>query len=158
MKNNTCYFPFFISLDQKKIRVYGAGTIALRRIDTLLPFRPQITVIAPEIPEELPPCYTTENISWQRRQYQSGEIDDCFFVLAATNDTEVNHAIYRECRTKQIPVNNASDQTECDFFFPAIVQKGDIIIGLSSGGKDHAAVRDMAAYLRTEQINIRKDE
>lgn len=151
MMNTTAYFPLFIPLDQKKIRVYGAGTVAMRRIDALLPFRPQITVVAPEFPNPLPPQYRAENILWQRRPYQNGEIEDCCLVLAATSSPDVNHAIYQECQEKHIPVNNASDQTECDFFFPAIVRKDNIVIGLSSGGTDHTAVRDIAARLRNGQ-------
>ena len=47
------YFPMFIDLTDKKILVAGGGTIALRRVRTLLKFGADIHVIAPELCEEL---------------------------------------------------------------------------------------------------------
>lgn len=147
--NTIPYFPIFISLKDKKILLYGAGSVGQRRIASLLPFSPEITVISQQIPEELHSKYRQEQgISWHERAYTPGEITGYDFVLAATSQPDVNHAIYRECREKKIPVNNASCQEECDFFFPALVQKDDITIGLCSGGQDHGKVREMAASLR----------
>lgn len=147
--NTTPYFPMFLSLKHKKFLLYGAGAVGQRRMATLLPFSPDITVIAKNIPEEFHRKYAQEpGITWLTKAYSPGEIKDCDFVLAATSQPEVNHAIYRECREKKIPVNNASCQEECDFFFPAIVQKEDITVGLCSSGQNHTKVRQAAASLR----------
>lgn len=143
------YFPIFISLQGKKILLYGAGAVGQRRLAALLPFSPEITVISRQIPEELHQKYRQEpKIFLQEKAYTPGEITGYDFVLAATGNPDVNHSIYLECRKKTIPVNNASCREECDFFFPALVQKEDITIGLCSGGQNHGRVRDMAASLR----------
>lgn len=147
--STTPYFPMFLPIQNKHILLYGAGTVGQRRIITLLPFSPKITVISNHIPEELRKKYVQEpRISWFTRAYSPGEIADCDFVLAATDQPAVNHAIYRECKEKKIPVNNASCQEECDFFFPAVIQKEDITIGLCSSGQNHTKVRETAALLR----------
>ena len=47
------YFPLFVDLNEKQIVVVGAGTIAKRRIRTLVSFTNHLTVIAPEVNREL---------------------------------------------------------------------------------------------------------
>lgn len=145
---NIPYFPLFIPLQGKNFLLYGAGAVGQRRIASLLPFAPQLTVIATQISPQLREKYATESICWQEKEYTPGEINGYDFVLAATSQTTVNHAIYQECKEKKIPVNNASCQEECDFFFPSIIQKEEITIGLCSGGQNHRKVRQTAADLR----------
>ena len=47
------YFPFYIDIENKKILVVGGGTVALRKIEKLMPFSPDITVVAPKICDEI---------------------------------------------------------------------------------------------------------
>lgn len=47
------YFPFYIDIENKKILVVGGGTVALRKIEKLTPFSPDITVVAPKICDEI---------------------------------------------------------------------------------------------------------
>ena len=46
------YFPMFVDISHKKVVVVGAGTIAKRRIRTLVDFTECLTVIAPEVNPE----------------------------------------------------------------------------------------------------------
>lgn len=59
-------------------------------------------------------------------------------VVAATGSREVNHRVAQFCRERRIPVNVADAPEECTFFFPAVVKKGDISIGVNTGGKSPA--------------------
>ena len=61
------------------------------------------------------------------------ETDKFTFVLAAATP-EINAQVVRECR-KNIPVNNASDRDQCDFYFPGITKDGDTVVGITSGGR-----------------------
>lgn len=169
------YFPIFINMEGKNIRVFGGGKIAARRVQTLLGFGADVQVTAPQITKELEelvrhqekqkePEDLTQFKSKQKEQenlaqyqgklmldyrtYQSGELADEDFVLAATDNEQVNDAIFRECRQKEIPVNVSSDKEKCDFYFPAIAQEGDITIGIASGGRDHRGVAEMAKKIR----------
>ena len=47
------YFPLFVKLEGRRVLVVGGGKIAARRIRTLLEFGCEITVVAPEVGEEL---------------------------------------------------------------------------------------------------------
>ena len=136
------YFPMFIDLTDKKILVAGGGTIALRRIRTLLKFRADIRVIAPELCEELAQLEEGGKIAAERREYCTPDIDGVQIVLAATDDHEVNRRIWEECRAAGVTVNVADDRSLCDFYFPSIVMTEDTVIGVNCGGEDHAKVKE----------------
>ena len=136
------YFPMFIDLTDKKILVAGGGTIALRRIRTLLKFRADIRVIAPEVCNELAQLEEGGKIAAERREYCTPDIDGVQIVLAATDDHEVNRRIWEECRAAGVTVNVADDRSLCDFYFPSIVMTEDTVIGINCGGEDHAKVKE----------------
>lgn len=142
------YFPLFINLKEKEIIVFGGGTIATRRVKALLSYGAVIRVVAPEISEELQEL-VQGNLILEYRKYKPSELHSPDFVLAATNDENANTMIYRECRHKGILVNVASDKEKCDFFFPGIVQQGDITVGITTNGKNHKKAAEV-----TEQIRV----
>lgn len=143
------YFPLFINLKEKEIIVFGGGTIATRRVKSLLPYEAVIKVIAPEISEELKQLAAeNKNLTLEYRKYRPSELQKADFVLAATNDETVNTIISRECRHKEILVNVASDKEKCDFFFPGIVQQGDITVGITANGKNHKKAAEVTEKIR----------
>lgn len=141
-------FPMFVDLNGKKIVVYGAGKIAGRRINTLLMFGADITVVAPTCLKEIEILAKENKINLLKRQFEAGEISDCFFVLAATSDKEINDIIYNECEKKGILVNIASDLNKCDFHFPGIAKKDNIVIGVNAGGKNHKKAKEITVAMR----------
>lgn len=148
-------FPIFISLEEKPILVVGGGNIAARRIISLLGFGPRVTVWAPELSLELKRLLSEGRIIWRRGEYCPGEMDGFFLVLAATGEPKVNEAVCREAKENKIPVNVASDQNLCDFFFPALVENEKLVIGLAGDGSDHRLVKETAAALRVWMKPIR---
>lgn len=136
-------FPLFVDLGNRTVLVYGGGAIALRRVQTLARFGPEICVVAPVIRPELRAL-----ADCAEAVYCAEEMPAADFVLAATDDAAVNHAIVTECRRRGIPVNNASDQSECDFQFPGIAMRGSVVVGVNAGGADHALVKRLAAAIR----------
>ena len=91
------------------------------------------------------------SIVWRQHIFRAQDLEELaqsFLVIAATSDRAVNDHIVHLCHERHIPVNHAGDQTQCDFQFPAIVQKNPVVIGVNAGGKDHGLVRRVAAGLR----------
>lgn len=154
----TC-FPLFVDLSKKKILVVGAGRIASRRMEALLPFAGQITAIAPEAALAVHELARAGKIRYLPRPYIEGEIPrDTCLVLAATGDREVNRAVYRECKEKGIPVNVSSEKELCDFYFPGIIQEENLTVGVTAGGRDHALARRATEYLRQAVRNFSIEE
>lgn len=158
MDNN--FFPVFLDLTDRKVLVYGAGNIAARRVELLLRFGAEITLIAPEImpkmEEVLQRCKMGEFEksggkikAVEKDVYRQGTIsEEMDFVMAATNDSQVNEQIFRECRHRELLVNVITDKEKCNFHFPAVVEKDHVIIGIASGGENHGKVSEIAAKLR----------
>ena len=142
------YFPMFVDISHKKVVVVGAGTIAKRRIRTLVDFTECLTVIAPEVNPELLELQAQGKIRILKKQYQREDIYDADLVIAATNDHQTNEDIYSVCKCMGITVNVCSDKNKCDFYFPAIVEYDGLVIGVTSGGSDHRKVRRFSAWLR----------
>lgn len=152
-EKQTGYFPLFVSLEQKKIVVVGAGGIALRRIRTLQSFCDSVHVIAKEIPEEtkneIRRLASTGVIELSLKSFEERDLaGHVNMVLAATNDVQLNEEIATICKKKNILVNVASDRTLCDFFFPAVIEKEHIVIGVAGDGTDHKSVAHTAGMLR----------
>lgn len=135
------YFPVFIDLSDKEILVVGAGTIAGRRIRTLCEFAGHITVRAPEITEKIRILSEQYPLSLEEMVFEEAALEGKDLVLAATNDAELNREIGSLCRKHRIPVNVCSAKEECDFYFPSIVQKDKIVIGINASGQDHSLVK-----------------
>ena len=147
------YFPLFVNLNHKKVVVYGAGRIAIRRIRGILRFGAEVTVIAPQVRKELwelLPDYEKQ-LSIEQHAYQYGEIQkqDVYLVLAATDDRQVNQMISTECSQKDVMVNNASDSSQCDFYFPALVEREGLVMGVTSINGDHKKVAEFCGMLRS---------
>lgn len=148
MKQNK-FFPLFVSLSGKKIVVVGGGKIATRRIQTLLPFCDGITVIAPEITEELKPLAEEGSVlHWHKKAYEREDILDADLVLACTDSKDLNDGIAAVCRCLGITVNHCGDKTKCDFYFPGVAACGSLVVGVTAGGTDHKKARKLTEKIR----------
>ena len=116
------YFPMFVDLTEKKVVVVGAGTIAKRRIRTLLDFTNHLVVIAPEVNRELLELEEAGRLTILRKKYERDDIYDADMVIAATMIFRQT-AIYNVCKCTGITVNVCSDKNKCDFYFPGIAKK-----------------------------------
>ena len=137
------YFPMFIDLTDRKIFVAGGGRIARRRIEALVKFGADIHVAAPRVCPEIALLAGEGKIKTVLREYRPSDLEGMDFAIAATNDREVNRAVYEECRKRGIPVNVADDKTLCDFYFPALVLTDDVVIGIGSGGESPGRVKEV---------------
>lgn len=158
MKNNKYIpFPLFVDLAGKKIIVIGGGRIAERRIRTILSFGADIQVIAKECSSEIINMYENGMIKLEKRPYVEGELENAFMVLGITDDSRTNETVWKECKKKNIMVNIASDKNLCDFFFPAIVEEDEVVIGVCGNGTNHSEVKEKADLLR-KLLKEKRDE
>lgn len=136
------WFPFFIQLEGARGLLVGGGRVALRKAEKLLPFGAQLTVVAPRI---CPPLAALPGLTLCRRAFADSDLSPApDFVIAATGDRALDRRIAALCRTRRILVNVVDDPAACGFYFPALVQRGRLCIGISTGGASPTA----AAWLR----------
>ena len=110
--------------------------MALRKVEKLLPYGPRLTVVSPAL---LPELEAIPGLTLLRRAFSPQDLDEVFFVVAATDDQNLNREISALCRERRIPVNVVDDREACSFLFPALVRHGDLSVGISTGGASPTA-------------------
>ncbi|MGN0363321.1 MAG: bifunctional precorrin-2 dehydrogenase/sirohydrochlorin ferrochelatase [Bilifractor sp.] len=80
-------------------------------------------------------------VIWKKKKYERSDIMDADLVLACTSDPDLNNDIYVACKCLGILVNDCSDKNKCDFYFPSIVQKDNVVVGINGSGADHHQVK-----------------
>ncbi len=143
------YFPFFVDIENQDCLIVGGGIVALRKVEVLIDYGPRITVVSPQIEEELETAAALKGtVILQRRPFSIGDLEGRDFVIAATDDEALNRKISEACRARRIPVNVVDVQKECSFIFPSIVREGDIVVGISSGGKSPTVTQYLKKQVR----------
>ena len=142
------YFPLFVNLEGKKVCIFGAGDVAARRILALLEFGCELSVIAPEAVPRVENLAGEGRLVWEKSPYRPGMVKEAALVLAATDSRTVNEELWRECRELKIPVNVSSDRRLCDFYFPGLAVKEDVVAGVTAGGRDHKLARKVTERIR----------
>ena len=149
-------FPMFVELDGRRCLVVGGGPVACRRARVLTDCGAVVTVIAPEIDGTIK---DHPGVSVLERPFREEDLEENWtMVIAATNESRLNARVSALCREKGIPVNRADEEGMGGFIFPALVKRGDLTVGISTGGASPAAAgwfrRLIEAVLpeKTEQI------
>lgn len=137
------FFPLFVDLEEKRIVVAGAGVVATRRVRTLVQFTDNIYVIAPQVTDEMENMAIKGMIHLERRPVKRQDFSLAYMVIAATNDKRLNDDIYRVCKEQGIYVNVASDRSKCDFYFPGIIKRDEVVIGINASGVNHVKAKEV---------------
>lgn len=130
------YFPMFVELEGRPCLIVGGGAVALRKARRLLPYGPCLTVVAQSFVPELE---ALEGAALCRRAFRPRDVEGQALVVAATGDGALNREIAALCRARRIPVNAVDDKDNCTFLFPALVRRGPLSIGISTGGASPTA-------------------
>lgn len=121
----------FIDLEKKRCLVAGGGTVAYRKVQTLLDFGAYVVVIAPEVKPEI--C-NLKGVQIFRRVFTEADLTDCALFVAATGDKEYNHRLAELAKAKNIAVNAVDQKEDCTFLFPSYVKQQNLTGAFSSGG------------------------
>lgn len=139
------YYPAFVKVKEKECVVVGGGRIAERKVFALLEAGASVTVISDTITTRLLKASQKGLIKYLQRQYQSGDVKDCFLVVAATNDEQTNKQIAEESR---FLINVVDNPRLSNFIVPAVLREGDLTIAISTGGVSPALAKTIKNDLK----------
>ena len=136
------FFPVSIDLNNKNVLVIGAGKIALRKVETLLNYNCNITVITKEILEEkfLELEKNNKIKIFKNQEFEEKFLENIFLVITATDNEILNKEISQLCMSKNILVNNITSKDDMNVRFMSIYEKDDIQIAISANGNPKKAV------------------
>ncbi len=130
-----------------KTVVVGGGKVAARKVQRLLASGAKVKVISPALAPELQVLADSGEITFLARSYQDGDLGGAFLVIAATDDTAVNQCVWREAQERGCLINVVDDPEHSNFTLPAIVQRGEMSIAISTGGGSPALARRLRERL-----------
>ena len=139
-------FPIFLKLEGRRCLVVGAGKVGEPKIESLLTAHADVFVIAPDATPAVEAWASSGVITWHRRRFQLDDLTGAILVITATASQEVNETVFVEARRRGILCNSVDDPERCDFFYPAVVRRGDFQVAISTSGHSPA----LAQRLRTE--------
>lgn len=130
------YFPFLVDIEGKSIRIVGGGKVAVRKTEALMEYGARIFVTAPAVDVKIRRMAEESggSVTVNEREFAEADLEGMDYVIAATDSPELNSAVSGMCRQKKIPVNVVDVEEECDFIFPAIIKKQDLLVAVSTGG------------------------
>lgn len=152
------YYPVFLEMKDRRCVVIGGGAVAERKVEGLVAVGANVTVISPGITDRLNELLKEGAIRHVAREYQSSDRAGYDLVFVATDNAEINAAIFNEARSLRIWVNSADDPDHCDFILPAVIRRGELTVAVSTGGASPAVTRtireDLDAYFTTDYAQL----
>jgi precorrin-2 dehydrogenase / sirohydrochlorin ferrochelatase len=143
-------FPIFLKLEGRSCLVVGAGSIGEPKIESLLTAGASVRVIAPFASTSVEDWARSGKLLWEAREFRSTDLDGVFLVIAATSSRAVNGAIYREAQRRNILCNVVDDPEYCDFYYPAVVRRGDLQLAISTNGQSPALAQRIRRELEIQ--------
>jgi siroheme synthase-like protein len=143
-------FPVFLKLDSLHTVLVGAGNVGLEKLYALLQNSPAaaVTVVSKTF---LPEIYLLAAqhplLTIIEKPFADTDLDTADIVIAATNDSELNHFIRQSAHDRKLLINVADKPALCDFYLGSIVQKGDLKIGISTNGKSPTIAKRLKEVL-----------
>ena len=141
------FFPFYINIQKKYFLIVGGGKIACRRLKTLLKFDVNVVLIAPDISPEIK-LIQNESLKLYEQSFEEKFLDKINYLILATDNKDLHKAVSELAREKGIIVNDASCKENCDFYFPSIIDKDELLISVTSLGNNHKLTHSIANIIR----------
>jgi len=145
--------PFYIAclrLTGRRCVVVGGGEVGLEKVEGLLACDARVVLVTPDAGVELEALAAEGSIEWVRRGYAPADLERAFLVIAATNDTDVNIAVYEDAEARSMLVNVVDVPPLCNFILPAIVRTGPLAIAISTAGASPALAKRIKAQVAEE--------
>jgi len=143
-------FPMFMKLEGRSCLVVGAGTVGEPKVDSLVTAGASVRVVALHATAAVAEWAQAGAITWEARAFNSADLDGAFLVIAATNSSDVNAAIFHQARQRNILCNVVDDPEHCDFYYPAVVRRGDLQLAISTNGQSPALAQRIRRELEMQ--------
>ena len=144
------YYPVNLDIRNRKCLVVGGGSVGTRKVMTLLDCGAKVTVVSNEVTRQLLKLADSGSIVLKKRPFQISDLDKMFLVIGATDNPELNLQIHTQAEQVGMLCNIADRPEVCNFILPAIVNRGDLIIAISTSGKSPAFAKKIRKDLEKE--------
>ncbi|MCM3585944.1 NAD(P)-binding protein [Mesobacillus maritimus] len=138
-------YPAMIKLNGKIATVIGGGTIAERKVKSLLQAGANVIVISPKITKQIHDWEQSKKLTWLNKKFEPTDVNDSFLVIAATDQHDVNKNVREAVNEFQL-LNIVDDPVASNFIVPSSFRQGQLTIAVSTSG----ASPSLAKKIKTE--------
>jgi uroporphyrin-III C-methyltransferase/precorrin-2 dehydrogenase/sirohydrochlorin ferrochelatase len=154
-------YPSGLRLQGRRVLVVGGGHVAQRRVPRLLASGADVVVVSPVTTPAVEGLGGSGEITWHERRYETSDLEGSWYVLAATDDPEVNERVSAECEERRIFCVRADEATGGSAWTPAVGRHAGVTVAVLANREPRrsAAVRDaIVAGLRDGAIAVPSDD
>jgi precorrin-2 dehydrogenase/sirohydrochlorin ferrochelatase len=146
----TDLFPMFMKLTAKQCLVVGAGKVGEPKIAGLIDTGASIQVVAIAATEQVREWAQTGKVKLELRSFSKNDLDGKFLAVAATASPTLNQLVYREAQQRGVLCNVVDVPDLCDFYYPAVVRRGDLQIAISTAGQSPSLAQKIRQQLERQ--------
>jgi precorrin-2 dehydrogenase / sirohydrochlorin ferrochelatase len=144
------YYPVNLDIKGRSCLVVGGGSVGFRKVKTLLACGARVTVVSPEIAPPLKKLVESGAVMWHGRGYRDSDLTGNFLVIGATDDDQLNEQVSKDAGRLNLLCNIADRPAACNFILPAIVERGDLLIAVSTSGRSPAYAKQLRKELEKQ--------
>lgn len=144
------YYPVYLDIKDRNCLVVGGGSVGTRKVKTLLKCGARVTVVSSDATETLKELSNSGVIQLKERTFKTADLDGVFLVIGATDNQYLNFRIHAEAERRCVLCNIADRPDACNFILPSIVNRGDLIIAISTSGTSPAFAKKLREHLEAE--------
>jgi len=143
-------FPMFLKLEGKRCLVIGAGKVGIPKIGGLIDTGARIRIIALEAADAVQEWARDGKVSLELRGFAPEDLDETFLAVVATASHRLNESIYQEAQRRGVLCNVVDVPEFCDFYYPAVVRRGDLQIAISTNGQSPSLAQKLRQQLERQ--------
>ncbi|MBI5681592.1 MAG: bifunctional precorrin-2 dehydrogenase/sirohydrochlorin ferrochelatase [Deltaproteobacteria bacterium] len=144
------YYPIFLDIKDKPCVVIGGGKVAERKVLSLLDAGAKVCVISPDVTPAIKRLACQKKIKIISRAYKQGDVKGLFLVYSATDNRTVSLMVFKEAQKNGILLNVVDVPELCNFIVPSVVERGALLIAISTSGKSPAMAKKIRERLEKE--------
>ncbi len=137
------YYPVNLDIHNRACLVVGGGSVGARKAATLLRAGAKVTVVSLQVHIRVETLAEKDAIALKKRPYRTSDLEGMFLVIGATDDEDLNLRISSDAERANMLCNIADQPEKCNFILPAIVNRGDLILAISTSGKSPAFAKKL---------------
>jgi len=146
----TSLFPLFLKLEGRQCLVVGAGKVGESKIAGLLDTGARIRVVALDASPGVRDWARAGRIELDLRVFSPDDLNGAFLAVVATSSRSLNERVYHEAQRRGVLCNVVDVPDLCDFFYPAVVRRGDLQIAVSTAGQSPSLAQQIRQQLEKQ--------
>jgi siroheme synthase-like protein len=132
------YVPICVNVEGRRVLIVGGGQVGTQKARDFAASGAHVVVVSPKVTDEVKAEAAAGRLELHLRPYKAGDAEGAFMVVVATDDPQVNEAVYTEASGRGQLVNVCDDPEQCTFIFPSRIERGPLTLSIFTHGTSPA--------------------